>query len=161
MKKNRINFPVSSGFTLIELIIVFSVIAILSTVGIASFVSYSRAQTLQTAASDFTSVLNVAKSRALAQIKPGECTGQSLSGYQVDIRSNTVYDLGVVCSGNYYRLMTQTLPSNLSFSLTGQTTTISVFFPIISSGVRGAGTIILTGYGKTKTIVIDNSGNIK
>ncbi len=151
------------GFTLLELIIVFSVISILSTVGIASFVGYSRAQSLQSAASSFELTLNLAKSHANSQVKPSQCSTETLIGYQVDILSDTTYSLSVVCLG-VYTLQTITLPDkgNVKFSLDlTQTTTTSVFFPIITSGVKGAGTIVLVGYGQTKTITIDRVGNVK
>ena len=63
------------GFTLLELIVVFSIIAILSTIGLASFVNYSKAQILQGSANDIISTLNTAKSKAASQIKPNTCLG--------------------------------------------------------------------------------------
>ncbi len=78
------------GFTLIELIIVFSVMVILSLVGIASFVSYSRSQQVDTAMKEFKTTLFTARSRALSQLRDTTCfangfTGQGyeLEGYQV------------------------------------------------------------------------------
>ncbi len=152
----------SLGFTLLELIIVFTVIAILSTTGIASFVNYSRAQSLQSAAVKLASTLNLAKSSASSQVKPSQCSG-SLNGYQIDILSTTTYSLSVFCP-EVHLIQTTTLPDNgnIKFNLDlGQTTTISVFFPIITSGVYGAGNIVLTGHSQAKTIKIDNEGNIK
>ena len=153
---------ISSGFTLIELIIVFTVISILSTIGIASFVDYSRSQSLQSAASDLASTLNSAKSRATSQVKPSQCLG-ALNGYQVDILSDRTYSLSAYCP-EARLIQTITLPDNgnIKFDLgLGQTTTTSVFFPIIKGGIQGAGDMALTAYGQTKTVTIDNVGNIK
>ncbi|MCL5434896.1 MAG: prepilin-type N-terminal cleavage/methylation domain-containing protein [Patescibacteria group bacterium] len=153
----------NKGFTLLELVIVFSVISILSTVGIASFVGYSRAQSLQSAASSLESTLNLGKSHANSQVKPSLCSTETLSGYQVDILSDTTYSLSVVCLGAH-TILTTTLPDNgnIKFNLgAGQTTTTSVFFPVITSGVKGAGAIVLTGYGQTKTVTVDRVGNVK
>ncbi|HSD98900.1 MAG TPA: prepilin-type N-terminal cleavage/methylation domain-containing protein [Patescibacteria group bacterium] len=82
--------PIESGFTLIELIIVFSVITVLSSLGVASFVAYSRSQTIDTAMKDFKSVLFTARSRALSQLRDSTCfssgfdgQGYELEGYQV------------------------------------------------------------------------------
>lgn len=79
-----------AGFTLIELIIVFSIITILSSVGIASFVSYSRSQSIDTTMKEFKTTLFTARSRALSQLRDSACfsngfTGQGyeLQGYQV------------------------------------------------------------------------------
>ncbi len=150
------------GFTLIELIVVFSVIAILSTIGIASFVNYSRSQSIQTSASNLTLILDLAKSRASSQVKPSQCLG-SLNGYQVDILSVTTYSLSVLCP-EVHLIQTATLPDNgnIKFNLAlGQTTTTSIFFPVITSGVRGAGNIVLTGYNQSRWVCIDPSGIIK
>src|SRR3989344_5628569 len=59
------------GFTLLELIIVFSVIAIVSTVGVASFVNYNKAQSLNTSYLDLVNSLNTARSYSVSQIKVG------------------------------------------------------------------------------------------
>ena len=150
------------GFTLIELIVVFSIMAILSSVGIASFVSYSRSQSIQTAASNLELTLELAKSRASSQVKPSQCLG-ALSGYQVDILSVTTYSLSVFCP-EVHLVQTVTLPDsgNIKFDLgVGQTTTNSVFFPVITSGVRGSGNIILTGYNQSRWVCIDSRGIIK
>ena len=73
---------VEKGFTLIELMVVFSILAVLSTIGVAAFVSFSRTQTLNAAASDIKSMLNLAKSRAYSQVKPSvtPCNTSQLDG---------------------------------------------------------------------------------
>src|SRR3990167_1262351 len=73
------------GFTLIELLVAFVVIAVLSTIGIASFVSYSRSQALTQATNDLATTLTVARSRAQAQVKPstGVCQNSPLLRYDV------------------------------------------------------------------------------
>lgn len=86
----RIFIVSQSGFTLIELIIVFSIITILSSIGIAGFVSYNHSQTVDTYMKEFKSTLFTARSRALSQLRDSLCfsygfTGQGyeLQGYQV------------------------------------------------------------------------------
>lgn len=157
------------GFTLLELIIVFTVIAILSTVGITSFVSYSRSQSLQSAASDLASTLDSAKSQANSQVKPSQCSAdQALDGYKVviddpSLNPSTKYSLYVVC-GQSQLVKTATLPDNgkIKFILDpGQTTTLSVFFPIIKGGVQGAGNITLTGYNQSRCVNVSSGGVIK
>ena len=78
------------GFTLIELIIVFSIITILSSIGLAGFVAYNHSQTVDTDMKDFKATLFTARSRALSQLRDTSCyhsgfTGQGyvLEGYQV------------------------------------------------------------------------------
>lgn len=147
---------VQKGFTLIELIVVFSTIAFLSIIGIASYRSYGESQALVSSAQDFVTTIQLAKSRANSQVKPPDCQGQLLDGYNVDISTNT-YALNVVCSGNSFPLQTVTLPNNITFDQ-DKTTTLKVFFPVITGAVGGGGTIAITGYGKTKCITVDSLG---
>ena len=104
-----------AGFTLIELLIVFSTTAILSTVGIASFATYSRTQALTQSTFDVVTQLNFAKARARTQVNPNldECapTGQtnlSLEGYALHILDKdpdlneqraAKYQFKVICGG--------------------------------------------------------------
>lgn len=147
------------GFTVIEIIVVFAVIAVLSTIGVASFVNYNRIQTLQTGAADFTSTLNLARSRALSQAKPPECASQVLNGYRVSISiSGNSYILEAICSGFSYRIQSRNLPQNVIFQSSQPT---SFFFPVIVGGVSGAGTVVLSSFGQTKSITVDSIGGIK
>lgn len=168
MRKKTVLFNLRSrGFTLIELIVVFSVIAIISTIGVAAFVGYSRTQTLNQAAIDLATNLNTAKSRASSQIKPSaQCTSATvLNGYSVTVNTSArTYSLNVVCSGITFALTTTTLPTGISFnsgSATPPTTTTNVFFAILTSTVTGTGNIVLAGYSQTKVITIDSLGVIQ
>lgn len=160
-------FKQNKGFTLIELIVVFSVIAIISTTGVASFVSYSRSQTLQQVTNDFVTVLNTAKGRSISQIKPSQCNSASvLDGYVViaNIAGNS-YTLNVICSGVTTPLSTPIiLPASVSFnSATGNppTTTTSILFSVLTGGVIGAGNVVLSSYSQTKTITVTPVGGIQ
>lgn len=149
------------GFTLIELAVVISILAILTTVGLAAFVSYSRTQTIASAASDLSTILNLAKSRSFSQVKPEQCVNQSLDGYKVLIfLSSNSYEMDAVCSGNVYKIKSVNLPQNVVFS-SDATTSTSFFFPVISGGVLGSGSVVLSGFGQTRTITVDLVGTVK
>ena len=153
-----------NGFTLIELLVVFTVIAVVSTVTIGSFVGYSKKSALKQASLDVASLLKDAKLRTQSQIKPASCTGV-LGGYIVSICGLTgsscsvpnTYTLSLVCSGTSTTLATNKLPVNINFSNTG-TTSVTFLFPVLTSGVVGAGTIALTGYGNDAATVTVLSG---
>lgn len=174
------------GFTLIELIVVFSIIAVLSLIGVAAFVSYGRMATLQSASSDLSSMLLTAKSRADSQVKPSsaqipQCNGQTvLDGYKVVLcptaTSNVICDtknsyvLGVACGSSScsdslcsniipQKIEETTLPQDVTFD--SGTTSTSFFFSVISGGVGGSGKIILDGFGNQKTITVDLTGGIE
>lgn len=101
MIKKRILFKLSNpkGFTLIELIIVFTLISLLSVISIQSFVDYNRKQALAAATNAIVTALNTARSRALSQVKPSpQCDNRVFVGYQVEINTaGKQINLYVVC----------------------------------------------------------------
>lgn len=159
---------VQKGFTLIEISIVISILAIISTVGLASFVNFSRKQALQSSGDQLATMFNLAKSRAFSQVKPQECTNQPLNGYKVVIsETNNSFELDAVCSGNVFKISENSLSQGLSFS-GSDTTSTSFFFPVISGGVvisgvipGSPGSVVLSGFNMKKTITVDSIGNVK
>lgn len=161
------------GFTLLEILIVFAIIAILSLVGIASFISFNRSQILNVATSDFVGALNLAKSRTLSQVKP--CTG-NFKGYKVGIcpggcgGSNT-YDYAVyaICEISPPVPDTLILGKKLpeTFSLTPSPPEANSFlFRVLTGAVEiyeGANSAVVTinGYdSNSKTVTIYSDGRI-
>ncbi len=110
------SFPHSQhGFTLIELMVAITIMALLSSFGIVSFVTYSRSQSLKAATQDFITVLQSAKASATSQIKPDTCANTGvLDGYEVIRNSQSSYSIGPVCGGTYDSASskTVTLPTN-------------------------------------------------
>lgn len=147
------------GFTLIELMVVLSVTAVLGTLGIAGFVIYNQIQVLQSATSDVVTVLNLAKSRAQSQIKFSALCDSTkiLDGYNVKISAQKNYILQLRCSGNDVDVEEEpkTLPGELRFD-----TDKSFFFPIQTGGVQTSGQIVISGYGKEKTIMVNPFGGV-
>jgi type IV fimbrial biogenesis protein FimT len=152
------------GFTLIELVVVFSIMAVLATVGVASFVSYSRQQTLQQAANGFVATLNSARAKAVSQVKPAACVTapKGLSAYRVQIiLANNSYKLEAICDGFPYTITTTTLPGGVTFD-SSATTISAVSFAVISGGVTGSGIIVLHETGvPNKTITVTAGGLIQ
>ena len=160
----------SAGFTLLELVVVFSVISILSTIGIASFVSYSNSQVLQGSVSDLISKIHLAQANAASQVKPSAYCLPSdvLNGYGININTspngqgNYTYSMYVECNATAYTMgSSSSLPKGVQFeSYPIVTTTNNIFFPVLTGGVAGSGMISLTGYNLSKCIIIDSSGVI-
>lgn len=167
MKKSYYLKRRSRGFTLIELLVVFSIIAILSSVSVASFVSYSRSQELKSAASDVSTLLSQAKSRAQSQVKPDVCGTSQLEGYEVRICGLTgsscsevnSYALYVRCGTTQEEISSQSLPDSLEFSQE-DTTSTSYFFRVLHQGVSVPGTVAITGYGQTVDVSVTSTGTI-
>ena len=167
----------SRGFTLIELVVVFSIIAILSVVGIASFVSYSQEQSMNNAVLDLTTLLNTAKSQSISQVKPSGCTS-ALSSYSVELCSVPSYIPGnctqsdtnnhvdykiVLHCGNDISEESGRLPNNIKFGTS--MTLYSIYFPILTGQVGGNSLneqIVLceSGQKQAREIIIDSVGNI-
>lgn len=156
-----------SGFTLIEILVVFSVIAILAGVGIASFVSYSRFQEVNQAANSIKLLVNEAKFNSLSVVKTlsdqqGQsitCGVQSLVGYRVDIIQPRTLNLIQVCDLNSTTVKSIELPQTISFS-TG-TSCLSIQFSSLSANALGVPCEIqITGFSESKTISIDRVGNV-
>lgn len=151
-------FIKKKGFTLIELTIIFSVIAILSVIGLSISIDYNRTQIINSAYEELRTTLFTAKSRALSQNKPDAGCSGSLVSFEVVTTTSTQYDLQVVCSASSYIMKTVNLPAGLSFS--PFTSGYKISFPVLVGGSSG-GTITISGYNKTKTISVDSSGNIQ
>lgn len=163
----------SKGFTLIELIIVFSVMAIIGATGIAALVGYSEYQAFNTATLDVASMLQTAKVRAQSQTIPSSCLSPvQLTGYQVHVGSDInsasattldkkTYQLIVNC--NYplpLVLKSNTLPnSNITFSAI-----VDVTFPVLTGGATSLtmpAQITVNGYGfPAKVISVKSDGTI-
>ena len=160
------HFSFQKGFTLIELIVVFSTIAFLSIVGLASYFSYSQGQTLNAVVNELVTTIQLARSRAISQVKPPSrfCEGQ-LDGYRIEISFDRMeYKLGVACGGNDpYPMQIKTLPRDITFDENDEnsTTTTNIFFPIISGGVQGYGDIVICGYGQGKKITVTSTGVVR
>lgn len=146
------------GFTLLELLVVIALVGMLTVGSYMSFGSYSKSQGLQTSVADVTQVLNLAKSRSLAQVKPAQCGVQVLQGYQVSVTiSGTIYRLEVVCGTNTYTIDAKTLASPLTFA---NSSANKIFFAVSTAVVNTPGNIVLTGGSQNKTIRVDESGKI-
>lgn len=166
----------SGGFTLIEIIIVISIMAIIGGGGIAAFVSYGKSQTMSATASELINKLNLAKSRAFSQVKPSSCGSSTLEGYEFGLCDNIIfpsnhcqttdpavpnYEVVVKCGGFYYAVgTTGKLPAGYAFASESQPT---IFFPVISGGVTTEGSITITDNNNnlSKTITVEKNGSVK
>ncbi len=151
--------PLSSlpGFTLIEMVVVLGAMSIITSFSIASLISYSESQLLQSSALDIVSILNVAKSRSSSQVKPTQCGGQGLSGYRVNVNSATgQYDLSVVC-GSVYVLSSKKLSRGVHF---GNTSSASLLFPVFSDSTYSSTNIVLSKVTDGRQVAVGALGNI-
>lgn len=151
-------FSSPAGFTLIELLIVFSIVAVISAVSIVSYSAFSKNQTFEATVSDVVNMLNTAKSRALTQVKPGICEGQTLRGYQVQISQPDMYQLFVICdTTSYPQTVKKKLPAGNTFV---QNANQTVFFTVYTGVVQKPGDIVIQNNSKSKKISVTGTGII-
>lgn len=165
-----------AGFTIIELIVAFSILAVISTIGIVAFVNYSQIQALNGGAYDVTTILQTAKSRAQSQVKPstGFCSTQPLYGYQVVLcpggcNVDHNYRLNILCGsdgGTSQEITTKSLPKDVTFSSPSEarflfrSLTGGLEHPGFSFGPQVLVTLQRRWSGEAKTITIYQDGRI-
>lgn len=160
----------SNGFTIIEILVVISVMGIISALGIAGFSKYNDIQLVQTAANDIANTLNLAKSRALSQVKEGSNCGTSSDLIEYRVRffvtgSADRYRLRISCVDGTSDILLKFLPKNVTFVECPPapcTSPLIFSFPVLKGGVETAGQIVINGPGGlTKTIDVSLTGEIK
>ena len=150
------------GFSLLEMLVVFVIIGLLTVTGIRSFFSYSQSQSYSSAVLDVEQSLQLAKSRALSRVKPSQCGTNSLRGYQIALSiAGSNYRLQALCGTNYYTIGTvKTLPASVTFAPGSGDSSSRILFDVSTGIVRFPGAITINGYGKTKVISVSSTGTI-
>lgn len=153
------DLKISLGFTLIELMVVISITAILSALGIAGYMEFNRRQILTQASRMIRQDLRLAQSLAFNNQKPSDCG--TLDDYTFKLVNKT-YKIFADCSNPDYSYVDSptkevTLPEILS--LNGFT---QVKFKVLSSGVilTGGPQLTIVGWGLLKTITVGEGGEI-
>lgn len=161
LKKNNLlspfKYPHQQGFTLIELLVSLTIIAILSTISIASYSNYTKSQILESSVRNVATMFQTAKSRSQSQVKPQVCENQTLEGYKITITMPDTYILSVVCDRSSYVIDQKTLPSTVTF--TNQSAS-SILFNVSTGTVANQAKIVIQGNNKEKTITIQPAGVI-
>ena len=144
----------SFGFTIIELLISMSIMALLFGIGAAKYVSFNQSQTIKQAGQKLRNDLRVVANKAITGEK---MTCGTLDGYRVSFTSGQ-YLIAAACSGGtFVAVNTLSLPSGITFNPVPGV----VFFKVLGQGVSSAATLTLSGFGKTEIITVNTSGEIQ
>lgn len=159
----------ASGYTLIEILVVLTVIGILFGAGFVGYRDFSRRQALAGAVKIVQGDLRAAQQNALSGIKPvgAACSGaQTLSGYYFRVVSTVPtsrYQIQAFCSGGSIVTNDVTLPPNITISNPSPN---PILFKILGMGtdIAPGGTFIRVTQGSTGNyldITIGSGGDIK
>lgn len=110
------------GFTLIEFIVVMSIISLIFGIGIVRYQDFNRTQTIKSAGLTFKNELREIQGRAVAGVKPATCTA-SLDGYRAsfgNIPDNSIQQDYIasmaICGISYINTGQYDLPKGIGFS---------------------------------------------
>lgn len=169
---NRIKHVNSGfGFTILELLVVFSLISIITGAGFVSLVSYSRKQVVTESVADIKQTIQLARFSALSSVKPEECQpNDQLLSYTVNfcISGNPSclaepgydYQLYATCGTQPpIFIKSYKLPQNVTFLATS--TCQNVTFKAINPGVTGVPCDLkIAGLEGNVTLLIDVQGYV-
>ena len=161
----------SSGFTILELLVVFSLIAVISGVGFLSFVSYSRKQILVQAKSDVKQAVDLARFNALSSVKPAACGADSLTSYTLKFCTHNnclgiagttdgqSYIVRASCGAQNPLVLSKKLPQNVTFVDAGLKPCQDIVFNSVNPVVSGGPCDVnISGYSSSVTFSIDSQG---
>lgn len=130
----------SKGYSLIETLIVVVIISLLVSASRASYISFSRRQTLRNTGAEFAQFLRENQKRARAGEKPVECNTDPLDGYEIIINNSNITSQAK-CNNNQIGLIrTLRLPNNI----TPEPVNTTLTFGVLNKQVIGYGMFKLT-----------------
>jgi Tfp pilus assembly protein FimT len=144
-----------SGFTIVEILVVFSIFVMVTTAGMVSFRQYSTHQILETSAADLISFIGHVRTSAVSQVIESPCVSQ-LQSYNIKIVGSSNYEMWVYCNSSSYQVRSRSLPNDVVFD-SGTTSEISF---AAGRGTSPGGVIRLRGAFSTKILQIDTAGNV-
>lgn len=153
----------SSAYTLIEILIVISIVALVLGFGFAGFREYSQRQVLFAVARSVKSDLRSLQQKALAGEKTFCQSAEILGGYQFEALS-TEYKMFVLCSGTLREISIKSLADS-GFTITA--TVNPILFKVlgqgtnIPSGTSSVITLAQTAISKSITISVSAEGSIQ
>jgi len=153
-----------SGFTVVELLIILSLIALLFALGVSQYNRFNRSQALVKAKGELVSNLRLAQSKAMTAEKPAGCGENELEGHRLEFINNHSYKLVAVCNCVDCPEVKATI--NFPSSVIKQSGPDGIFFKVLNRGVEFIGpqpplVLSLVGSSETQTINLTTAGEIK
>jgi len=154
-----------SGFTLLEVLVAITIIALLSGISLVGYNRFQERQQLVSAKEQLRSDLRLTQQKALSGEKPaGWCaaTGQTLAGWRLVFTSSTIYEIRGICSSG-------ATVTDKSVTLTGNAAKISPdsqidFVPLTGAAAAAASFTLQTNTASgtwRATVSVTDSGLIE
>lgn len=152
-----------NGYTIVELLIVISILALFAAFGFANFRGFSQRQEVANSTEQVISDLRFAQSQALAGTKPTSCTGD-LQGYRFAVTGSSPpsYAISAVCD-NTVLVKTALLPATINL-----TTGSPILFMTVGHGTDilpgGSVTISISGELQSvpsQSVIVNSNGEIR
>lgn len=148
-----------AGYTIVELMVVFSVVTMLATAGTAAFIKYNQSQQLTLAAAGLANTIILARDRAVAQYKypslwrgTGVCVGKTLTGFSATVTIiNNTYELFTICSTGadqtWVTIATTVLPQGVTiiYPDSASVTSLDIYSYVLSGGVNSLAWLVEGG----------------
>lgn len=163
-------FKNDKGFTLVEIVIVITVIVSLASLGYISYSRITENQNFNNTYNDLSNDLFEIKSNTLSQVDASstcENNGQNLVGYQFSANSaaNT-YSMNIVCAtdttdpNTWQTTTVKTVTLNSDIGISIDPDGESILFEVPNATTAKEYNINLYDPGNTKTIIVSTSGAI-
>lgn len=150
----------AKGFTLVELLVVVAIISVISSLILVNWNNFREIRILDAAGQETVSQLREVRSRAINGEKPSALGCASFDGYQIEQGLDNNILVVPYCNGNRQSSGHKTI--EIDSTITGRT---FLGFPIMVQSVTGvnsgAGSIALTYNGRTGTVIISSSGDVR
>ncbi|MFC1710232.1 Tfp pilus assembly protein FimT/FimU [Patescibacteria group bacterium] len=161
MKKKEFSL-ITSAFSLIEILVVVSILAVLVTVGYGRFRDFSRRQALAAVVRQIEGDIRTTQELAIAGKKPESVACTTLEAYKFEVSSSSAYSIYAVCapegdivykdnievSSNY---TLGTAPSSISFLTVGRGNDAGVGYTV---------TVNQTATGDSNTLTVTRGGDV-
>jgi len=150
-----------SGFTLVELLVTLSIIALLFSLGLTQYNRFNRRQILIRAKDNLITELRLAQTKASASEKPSDCGAAPLLGHKLEFTSNRDYQIAAVCDGTSVVVKGDMF---LPLGIVKESGPDEILFKVLSQGVDISGEqdiVITDDLGQSQTITVNSVGEIK
>lgn len=150
---------------MLEIIVVFSLLTVVSGVGFFSFVTYSERQDLQQTTQNVVQDMEKARSDAVSSVKPGSCG--TLSAYEIALCAEAScenvadYEVYAICDGTRQVIRSGDIGDGVSLN---DSTTCSTLFYSLPNGSASGGflpcVMVFESDNYSQTATVSESGNI-